>query len=187
MRNVELILLFLEKILEAIYFSMFLLIGKNIKEKRLLFTFIMIFEYLMLKHFIKYSVYFQLAYTFMSYVNLKVLYKEKAQVTDIFLFASASIILIVISAIFALLTYFVFENYLIMIILLRIVLFSFLFIFKKQIKIGYQKFCSLWNRHNKPKQIKSLTLRNISIIMFNLMFYIINIAMLICVAIIEKG
>lgn len=183
----ELILIFLEKVLEAIYFSMFLLIGKNIKEKRLLFTVIMILEYLMLKHFIKYSVYFQLAYTFMSYVNLKVLYKEKAQITDIFLFAAASINLIIISGIFAILTYYVVNNYLIMIILLRIVIFSLLYFLQNHIRNGYKTFCSLWNRHNKPKQIKSLTLRNISIIMFNLMFYIINVGMLICIAIIEKG
>ena len=95
-RKMSLILLFLEKILEAIYFSMFLLIGKNIKEKRILFTLVMIFEYVMLTNFIEYNVWFQLIYTFMSYMNLKVFYKEKAQITDIFLFAAASILLIVL-------------------------------------------------------------------------------------------
>lgn len=178
----ELILIFLEKVLEAIYFSMFLLIGKNIKEKRLLFTFIMIFEYLALKYFIKYDVYFQLIYTFMSYVNLKVLYKEKAQITDIFLFAAGSLILIFISGCFAILAYYFIKNYYICLILLRIVLFIILFKIKDRLKDKYKDFCSLWNRHNKPKKIKSLTLRNISIIIFNLMFWLINLGMIICIS-----
>ena len=88
--------LLLENILEAIYFSLFLIIGKGLKEKRLLFIIIMIFEYLILKCIIKYNVWFQIIYTFMSFVNLKVLYKDKAQITDIFLFAIASIILILV-------------------------------------------------------------------------------------------
>ena len=74
----EIVLILFEKVLEAIYFSLFLIIGKNIKEKRLLFIGIMIFEYLMLKHFIQFNVWFQIIYTFMAYVNLKVLYREKA-------------------------------------------------------------------------------------------------------------
>ena len=42
------------KFLEPIYFSLFLIAGKDLKEKRLLFTIIMIFEYVMLKQFIKF-------------------------------------------------------------------------------------------------------------------------------------
>ena len=105
------VLLFLEKILEAIYFSLFLIIGKNIKNKRILFVCIMIFEYLMLKQFIHYNVLFQFIYTFLSFVNLKVLYKEKAQITDVFLFAVASIILIICSAICFNVIYFTIKRY----------------------------------------------------------------------------
>nr|DAO24529.1 MAG TPA: hypothetical protein [Caudoviricetes sp.] len=50
--------LLLENILEAVYFSLFLIIGKGLKEKRLLFIIIMIFEYLILKCVIKYNVWF---------------------------------------------------------------------------------------------------------------------------------
>ena len=107
----EIIYVVLEKVLEAVYFSLFLIIGKNIKEKRLLLICIMIFEYLMLKHFIKYDVWFQLIYTFMSFVNLKVLYKEKAQITDIFLFATSSIILIFFSMFTYITANFTYKNY----------------------------------------------------------------------------
>lgn len=179
----ELILLFLEKIIEAIYFAIFLIIGKNIKNKKLLFIGIMVFEYLMLKHFISFSVYFQLAYTFMVYVTLKVLYKEKAQITDIFLFMSSSLLLIGISFI-SYMPFFIITNgnvglkeYIIALTMNRLLLCFSITLGRKLIKDGYKKFCTLWNRHAIPNQIKSLTLRNISIITFNLMFWLINLGM----------
>lgn len=163
---------------EPVYFSLFLIIGKNIKEKRLLLIGIMIIQYLLLMHILPYNIWFQLIYTFMSFVNLKVLYKEKAQVTDIFLFATASIILVLLSLFTystAMLTY---KDYYISLILNRILLFSLLFFFRKNIRSKYKEFCSLWNRHQKPNKIRSLTLRNISIITFNLMFWFINLGMI---------
>ena len=173
----ELILLFLEKILEAIYFSLFLIIGKNIKNKKLLFIGIMVFEYIMLTKFIEFNVLFQLIYTFMSFINLKVLYREKAQITDVFLFMVASLLLIAISAISYGVVYITIQEYFIALILNRILLFGLLFLLRNIIRDKYKVFCSLWNRHNIPNQIKSLTLRNISIIIFNLMFWLINIGM----------
>ena len=77
----------------------------------------------MLKQFIHYNVAFQFIYTFMSFVNLKVLYKEKAQITDIFLFAAASIILIVLSIFTFMTSKFTYDNYFISLILNRILLF----------------------------------------------------------------
>lgn len=181
----EIVLLFLEKVCEAIYFSLFLIIGKDIKKRRLLFIAIMIFEYLALKYFIKYSVWFQIIYTFMSFVNLKVLYKNKAQVTDIFLFMLASIILIIISILCGLILFTKQELYFIMLIINRILIFTILFIFKNNIYKIHNKIIKYWNRHKDPHKIKSLTLRNINIIIFNLMFYVINLCMLIGITVIE--
>lgn len=173
----EIIRLILEKILEAIYFSLFLIIGKKLKNKRILLTCIMIFEYIMLTSIIEYNVFFQFAYTFIVFVNLKVLYKEKAQITDIFLFASASIILILMSLFTYITALYTYKNYFISLIINRILLFAFLYLSRNKIREIYKKFYSYWNRHNNPKAIKSLTLRNISIIAFNLMFWIINFGM----------
>ena len=177
----EFVLLILEKVLEAIYFSLFLIFGKNIKNKRLLFIVIMIFQYLILKQFIKFNVLFQIIYTFMSFINLKVLYKDKAQITDIFLFAVASIILIITSIGSYAIIYFTIGKYIVALILNRILLFAILFLIKNKIRDLYKKFYSLWNRHKLPNKIKSLTLRNISIIIFNLMFYIVNLCMIIAI------
>lgn len=165
------------KFLEPIYFSLFLIIGKNLKNKRILLTCIMIFEYLMLTSLIKYNVALQFMYTFMSFVNLKVLYKEKAQITDIFLFTAASIILIIISFLMFFIHIYTYNNYDIALILNRIITFAFLYFGRNKIRELYKKFYLNWNRHNNPKAIKSLTLRNISIIAFNLMFWIINSGM----------
>lgn len=170
-------LLLLEKVCEAIYFSLFLIYGKKLKEKRLLLIAIMIIEYLLFKKFINFNVLFQLCYTFMSFINLKVLYKEKAQITDIFLFGAASIILIIISVLSYAIIYFTIRQYIVALILNRIMIFSIVYFGRNKINVIYQKFYKLWNRHNKPNKVKSLTLRNISVIIFNLMFWIINICM----------
>lgn len=175
----EIILLVLEKILEAIYFLLFLIFGKGIKNKRLLFIGIMIFQYLILKQFIKFNVLFQIIYTFLSFINLKVLYKDKAQITDIFLFAAGSIFLIFISMLCVITRYIFNTNYLNVLIFNRIVLFICLFLIKNKINYFYKKYYENWNRKSKGSVIKirSLTLRNISLIMFNLMFYVINIGL----------
>lgn len=171
----------LVQIPEPVYFSLFLIIGKNIKEKRLLLTGIMIVQYWLLMHIFPFNIWFQLIYTFMSFVNLKVLYKEKAQVTDIFLFMVASIILIIVGAICVKIS-FIFNlsghnDYLKILLLNRILIFLILFLLRNKINVYYEKFYKRWNRHTDTTKIRSLTLRNISVIVFNLMFYIINIGL----------
>lgn len=146
------VLLFLEKILEAIYFSLFLIIGKKLKEKRILFTTLMIFQYLILTSYIEYNIAFQFIYTFMTFLILKIIYKEKAQITDIFLFSVASIILIIFSVCAYLVILYTIKIYLVALILNRILIFSFLYIFRKQIRNLYVKFYSLWNRRHKSKK-----------------------------------
>lgn len=171
--------LIIGKILESIYFSIFLIIGKDLKHKRFLLILIMTLEYILLTEIINYNVYFQFIYTFLTFINLKVLYKEKAQITDIFLFAGASIFLILISAITYLTALYTYKNFYLSLIINRILLFMFLIIFKNKIRVIYKNFYLIWNRHSNPNKIKSLTLRNISIIIFNLMFWIINFGMII--------
>ena len=138
----------------------------------------MIFEYIMLTNLIKFNVLFQFLYTFMSYINLKVLYREKAQITDIFLFMISSIMLILISMFCGMFQIFFGIPYFYLLILNRILLFLILFWAKNKINETYKRYCLYWNKHNKSHKIKSLTLRNISIIIFNLMFFIINIGLI---------
>ena len=131
---------------EAIYFSLFLILIKDIKSKRILFTILMCIEYAILMNVFLYQVYFQIAYTFITFLILKLLYKEKAIITDIFLFMIASILLIAISFISYMIVFLTFKNYIIAYILNRILLFVSLFFFKDKIKKLYSKVNSLWNR-----------------------------------------
>ena len=148
----EILRLISAKLLEPLYFSLFLIIGKDLKKKRLLFTLIMIFEYIMLTSIIEFNVALQFIYTFMTYLTLKVLYREKAQITDIFLFAVASIILIIVSVISYLSVYYTIKNYYVAMVLNRVILFTFLYFSRNKIRAYYVKFYSLWNRRHKPKK-----------------------------------
>ena len=74
---------------ESIYFSLFMIFAKNIKTKRVIFCVLMFIEYALLMNLIQYNIWFQISYTFVAFVTLKVLYKEKALITDIFVFCLA--------------------------------------------------------------------------------------------------
>ena len=167
--------LILGQIPEAIYFALFMIFAKNLKDKRIIFILIMIFEYIALTQLIQFNVWLQVIYTFMTYLNLKVFYKEKARITDICTFMIASIFLIASSALC-----FMFLKIDISLVTLinRIILFSLLFIFKNKLKIIENIYNKIWNRHNIPNTIKSVTFRSLFIVIFNLMFYVINSGML---------
>lgn len=182
----DILILLLEKVCEALYFSLFLIVGKNLKERRLLFITIMVLEYLALTSILQFNIWIQIIYTFMSFVNLKVLYRDKAQITDIFLFAVASIILILISFTCGIILFNKPDLYYIMLIINRTLIFVFLFIFKNKISVIYNRIIKYWNRNKEHTKIRSLTLRNISVIIFNLMFCIINIGLIMAIAFIEK-
>ena len=144
----------LEIVLEAIYFSIFIIKGKQLKEKRLIFISLMIFQYLALTTAIKYNIWMQISYTILVYMNLKILYKQKAQITDIFLFTAASIILIIISILCAQFKKAINMPYIYALIINRIMLFATLFLIRNKINKIYQKFYKKWNRHKDNKKNK---------------------------------
>lgn len=174
----DLLQLFLGQIPEAIFFALFMIYTKQLKEKRVLFIFLMIIEYLLLKTVIKYNMWFQILYTFSTFIMLKILYKEKSQVTDIFTFTIANIILILSCFILYFIVWKTVNNYIFYVVLNRIVLLLFFIIFHNKlykIELIYKK---LWNRNDKKKnKIKATTFRALNVVLFNIIFYIINIGM----------
>lgn len=169
-------ILLLGQIPEAIFFALFMIYAKRLKEKRILFTIIMIVEYLLLIAFLPYNIWFQVLYTFLTYIILKILYKEKAQITDIFTFSIASLFLIITSAF----CFLIFRPDMILsTITNRIFIFCILLCLNKKlynIQLLYKK---LWNKNNNlKKKMKATTFRSLNIIIFNFMFYIINLGML---------
>ena len=174
--------LIIGQIPEAIYFALFMIYAKGLKEKRILFTVLMVAEYILLTRFLIYNIWFQILYTFITFLILKVLYKEKAQVTDIFTFTISSVILMILSCITFIIFNIFCKNMLIASLFLKILMILFFIIFYKKLYKIQNLYKKLWNRNDKvKKKIKSITFRCINLIIFNLSFYILNIIMLYCI------
>lgn len=174
--------LLLGQIPEAIYFSLFMIFTKQLKEKRILFIILMILEYVLLKQFINFNIWFQIAYTGITFVILKMLYKEKAQITDVFTFTIGSIILIILDLILYFTLGKLTNNYILFAVIDKIVLLCVLFLIKNKLPNIQKIYEKLWNRDDrKKKKIKTTTFRSLNIVIFNITFYIINLGMLYCI------
>lgn len=169
----------LGQIPEAIYFSLFMIYTKQLKEKRLLYIVLMIIEYILLIQIFPFNVWFQILYTFISFLILKLLYKEKSQVIDIFTFGIASIILVAISSIMYFLAYYTYRNMTICLISQKILLFIVLFLLRNKLYNLQKLYKKLWNRKfNTKTKIKTTTFRALNVVIFNIMFYVINFGVL---------
>lgn len=165
---------------EAIYFALFLIFTKELKSKRCLFIILMIIEYLLLLNALVFNMWSHILYTILTFITLKVLYKEKAQITDIFTFGIASLSMIITSAV----SFFIFQpNIILVSVANRIILFILLFSFKELLPKIQRLYKRLWNRNDEAKnKMKSTTFRSLNLVIFNVMFYIINIGMIVAVA-----
>lgn len=172
----------LGQIPEAIFFSLFMIYTKNLKEKRLSFTILMIIEELLLIQIFPESIWFNVLYTVMTYIILKILYKNKSQIIDVFTFMISNLCLLVINVISYVIIYMVFKNFILYVIVARILLALFLICIKNKLNKIQNLYKKFWNRNDKiPKKMKTTTFRCINIVVFNLMFYIANYMLLIAV------
>lgn len=168
--------LFLGMIPETIYFTLFLIYTKNIKEKKLKLFILINIAYLLSIFIQEYKVVYYILFIVLIYLILKLLYKEKTQIIDIFVFSVAFIYVCLIGFITS---RFINNNYVIyyvMFVINRILLFA-IFLFKNKFNILYKKYCSLWNRsYTEKKSMKSITLRNLSLVILNSFIFLLNIA-----------
>lgn len=159
---------------EVLFFLSFIVLAKGFKKDfKLLVAFvIMLAFYIGLKTIYVRSIYFYLSYIFACMISLRVLYKSRIKITDVFLFSFASILLIILTA----LAYYTIPNYFIAMIVSRILMLATILFFKNKIRNYYLKYKLCWNRNKEnPNKIKSLTLRNISAISFNVMIFILDL------------
>lgn len=169
---------------EILYFSLFLVYTKNLKEKRIKLSILIFIAYMLCVVVQRYKVLYYSLFVFLIYAILKILYKQKAQITDIFMFSISVLYLTLLSF----LIYIPKNNtqYFICLFLNRILLFI-PFIFRKRFSGLYKSYYDLWNRNYTKKQpIKSITLRNISLILFNFVILVINIICLYMIDLIVK-
>ena len=173
---------------EAIFFSLFMIFAKNIREKRILFITLMVFQYILLTRFLNFNLWFQIIYTFITYVTLKFLYKGKAMLIDIFIFTIASLILIISSLISFGIFY---PNVILATIFNKFLIFIPLILLNYKLSLISKVYKNLWNRNNNKNnidntKIKSTTFRSLNVVIFNMIFFIINFGMIIALIYNEK-
>lgn len=171
--------LLLGQIPEAIYFALFMIFVKDLKEKRLLFTILMVIEYTLLLHAMPYSIYAHVGFFITTYILLKILYKEKAQIIDVFTLGIASVILMAFSVVFSIPKLLFPINYTYCVVCCRVALFLFLFLLNHKLNVIQKTYKNFWNRNdNVKKKIKTTTFRSVNLVIFNIMFYVMNICLI---------
>lgn len=161
---------------EVLYFTLFLVITKDLKEKRIRLFLLIGIAYLLCIFIKQYFILFYFAFIFMIYFVLKILYKQKTQIIDVFIITISYTWIAILSFIMFYILEKDMSNYYILYLIDRILLFI-PFIFKNNFNKMYEKYCKFWNRNDKEKRnIKSITLRNLSLIFLNSIILIVNYA-----------
>lgn len=160
-----LINIFLGMLPEALFFTMFLICSKKIKEKRIILFILIVLNYIGTGVLNTYSIYSYVLFIILQYTILKLLYKEKTEWIDVFLVTISHIYLFII----AISCYKVFSDYKIALLVNRLLLLV-PFIFRNKLNYLYEEYRKLWNRNSNNK-IKSITLRNISLIFLNIFIF----------------
>lgn len=165
---------------ETLYFTLFLIFAKNIKEKKIKLFLLISLSYILCMMFIRYKLLLYVIFIFSLYMILKILYNKKAIITDIFLVSISVLILAITSY-----GYYFFRTNLqisgfISYMIVRLILFIILILIKNKINKLYNIYCRFWNRNDKENRpIKSITLRNISLTIMNLLIILMNIFIII--------
>ena len=160
---------------EVLFFTMYLIYVKDIKEKKFKLFFLIMFIYILCIMIIRFKILYYISFIALVYAILKILYKKNTQIIDTFVFSIAFSYLCFIGFITSRFVNNSYILYYIMYLLNRLLLFI-SFLFKNKFYILYKKYYSLWNRNYDKKQpIKSITLRNISLFSLNIFIFIMNI------------
>ena len=171
--------LFLGQMPEAIYCALFMIACKNIKDHKFLFVLLMVMDYLLLTRVLIFNSWFQLLYVIITYIILKVLYKDKTKVFDIFYMVLCYVTIIAVS----IPCYYIFGSNMILANLVnKTILFGSLFLFNNKLHQLDNIYYKHWNRNDKIKKtVKTITFRSANLIVLNVAFIIINICMAIAV------
>lgn len=162
---------------ETLFFTLILICAKNLKNKKKRLFVLIGFSYFIFILLYNYKMVNYVIFIILTYAVLKLLYKDKTQKIDIFVINIAFMYICLISFLC-----FSFVNtntdYYIMMIIDRILLFI-PFIYRKRMNEWYNMYCNLWNRNDKENRpIKSITLRNISLISLNAFIFMSNVVFL---------
>lgn len=171
---------------DVLYFTLFLTYVKNLKEKRIMLFLLIAISYAVCMIIPQYDILCYLLFMALVYSSLKILYKTKAQIIDVFIIGIAYLWQVILSLILPIFAMTDLSNYYILYIINLVLLFS-PFIFKNKFHTMYKKYCRFWNRNDAEKRpIKSITLRNISLILLNGLILLLNMTIINIINFISK-
>lgn len=153
---------------EFLYYFIYLTKIKELKGNNILFFILTFINYFLSMLLIRHSFIMYVVFDTVEYLILKILYKNKVCITDLFLILFVETYLLIISV----LCFFLISNYIVAFIVNRILMFIPLILLNK-IRLLYKRYKNMWNRNDKKKNlIKSLTLRNASLIIMNILIIV---------------
>lgn len=156
---------------DVMYYYVYLRKIKNICDKKNIFFLLLIVNYVICIILIQYHFYLYIIQDIIMYLIMKKMYNS--QINDIFLVFFLELYMILLS----IMCFFLIENYTIAFIVYRMLMFAPL-LFINKIKLFYKNYTMLWNRHNIPNKIKSITLRNISLVVLNVLIILMYIILI---------
>lgn len=160
---------------DIIYITLSLIYFKNLKNKKIKLFIAIAFSYISCIMISQYNTLYYLMFFILCCIFLRFLYKEKFQISDVFLILFITLYLSLISIIVFQFVKEDLSNYYILAVLSKLLLFI-PFIFKNKFNLIYKRYCRLWNRNDKEKRhIKSITLRNTCMIILNCFLVISNL------------
>lgn len=163
---------------ETLYFTLFLINVKDLKEKKIRLFFLIGISYCLCIMVQNFKILFYILWVALTYLALKLLYKKKIQIIDIFIISLSYFWVALLSFILMNFVNKDFSNYFLILFIQKILLFVPI-IFKNKFNVIYKKYYKLWNRNDKEKRpIKSLTLRNMSLILLNSFIFFMNILLM---------
>ena len=167
-----LISILLGAIPDVLYYYLYITKIKEIKSRRMILFILMLLNYIIFNMILRYNLYLYLLYDVMMFTLIKLLYKS--EINDFFLVLFIDIYYIFLSSS----CFFLIPNYAVALLASKIFMFLPL-IYKNKIINLYKSYCKMWNRNDNAKYpIKSLTLRNISLISLNAIVIILDFFLL---------
>lgn len=158
---------------EVLYFTLSICFVKDIQKNRLKLFSLLAVGYIVLIMICRFQLLFYLGYIVYVYVVLKKLYKSK--IIDLFIVSVISAYLTLTSFI----SFKLIDTYMLAYLVNRLMLFIPIFLLNYKLNDFYNVYYILWDRHEGNK-IKSITVRNISLVFINMLIVIFNVCSLIC-------
>ena len=151
---------------EILYLTMGMCYAKQIKEKKVLFYILLLVSGVLCFLISRWQLWYYIAYLGSAYLIMRKLYKS--HISDLFVF----LIFFAWIAVTSYTGFMLFHNIVYTYIFQRILMFG-IFIFRGKFNKWYKTYRELWNRRD-DKRIKSVTLRNISLICINVFIVFMN-------------